>query len=141
MTDSPPPPPYQPPGDPFQTPADPSQPQTPQYQTQQLPYQAYPPQYAPQQYPPQQYWQPAAPNPGTNGFSIAAMVLGIIWIWWIGSILAVIFGHIALAQIKKTGQGGHGMAVAGLVLGYIGVGVLLLAFAVGIASGFTDSTG
>ena len=39
-----------------------------------------------------------------------SMILGIIWIYWIGSILAVIFGHIALNQIKKTGQNGRGMA-------------------------------
>jgi hypothetical protein len=51
------------------------------------------------------------------------MVLGILWIWWIGSILAVIFGHVSLKQIAQSGgtQGGRGMAIAGLVLGYIGV--------------------
>jgi uncharacterized protein DUF4190 len=46
------------------------------------------------------------------------MVLGILWVYWIGSILAVIFGHIAISQAGKDPTlRGKGMAVAGLVLG------------------------
>jgi hypothetical protein len=62
----------------------------------------------------------------TNGLAIASMVLGILWVYWLGSILAVIFGHVALSQIKRQNQGGRGMAIAGLVLGYIGIAVLVL---------------
>jgi hypothetical protein len=62
----------------------------------------------------------------TNGFAIAALVLGIIWIWWLGSVLAVVFGHIALKQIARTGQSGRGLAIAGLVLGYLGVAILIV---------------
>ena len=59
------------------------------------------------------------------------MVLGILWVYWIGSILAVIFGHVALSQIRKDPSiQGRGMAIAGLVLGWIGVGVLLILFIV-----------
>ncbi len=70
----------------------------------------------------------------TNGLAIASMVLGIVWIYWIGSILAIVFGHVALSQIKKSGgtQGGRGMAIAGLVLGYIGLGTILLVILVTI---------
>jgi peptidyl-prolyl cis-trans isomerase B (cyclophilin B) len=32
--------------------------------------------------------------------------------------LAILFGHISLSQIKRSGQDGHGLAIAGLVLGY-----------------------
>jgi len=53
-------------------------------------------------------------------------VLGILWLWWVGSILAVVFGHVALSQIRQRGQGGRGMAIAGLVLGYVGLGFLAL---------------
>jgi|TARA_B100000315_G_scaffold220659_1_gene223525 hypothetical protein len=61
------------------------------------------------------------------------MVLGILWLYWVGSILAVIFGHVALSQIKKDPSiGGRGMAVAGVVLGWIGVGILLLSIVLGI---------
>jgi hypothetical protein len=60
----------------------------------------------------------AAPN---NGMATASMVLGLIGIIFCGftSILAIIFGHVAQSQIKRTGEGGSGMATAGLVLGYI----------------------
>jgi hypothetical protein len=56
------------------------------------------------------------------------MVLGIVWVYWIGSILAIVFGHVALSQIKKSGgtQGGRGMAIAGLVLGYVSIGLSIL---------------
>ncbi|MFJ8745028.1 DUF4190 domain-containing protein [Embleya sp. NPDC127516] len=66
------------------------------------------------------------PQPGTNGLAIASMILGIVWIYWIGSLLAVIFGHIALAQTERTGQQGRGMAIAGVVLGWIGMALLAL---------------
>ena len=61
----------------------------------------------------------------TNGLAIASMVLGILWLWWIGSILALVFGYVAKGQIDRSAgrQGGRGMAIAGIVLGWIGVGV------------------
>jgi hypothetical protein len=88
----------------------------------------------PSDYPAPQYPAPHYPahyghqSTRTNGFSIAALVLGILWVSWIGSILAVIFGHIAKNQIERSNgtQSGRGMAIAGLVLGWIGVGTLLL---------------
>ena len=70
---------------------------------------------------------PSAPR-STNGLAIASMVLGIVWVWWIGSILALIFGYVAKGQINASGgaQGGKGMAIAGIVLGWVGVGVLCI---------------
>src|SRR5680860_209221 len=64
----------------------------------------------------------------TNGLAIASLVLGILWLWWIGSILALIFGYVSRNQISDTNgrQGGAGIAVAGIVLGWIGVGTLCL---------------
>jgi len=38
---------------------------------------------------------------------------------FIGGLLAVVLGHIARGQIRRTGESGGGMAMAGLVLGYI----------------------
>ena len=71
-------------------------------------------------------YAPAA-APGTSGLAVASLVLGILWIWWIGSILAVVFGHVSLNQINQShGRlGGRGLAIAGLVLGYIGLFFLL----------------
>src|SRR5262245_45362530 len=33
--------------------------------------------------------------------------------------LGIIYGHISLSQIKRTGEEGHGLAVAGLVISYL----------------------
>ena len=70
------------------------------------------------------------------GLAIASLVLGVLWLYWLGSILAVIFGHVALSQAKRsgdTGGGAKGMAIAGLVLGWIGVATLLF-FIIALAS-------
>ncbi len=58
--------------------------------------------------------------------AIASMVLGIVWVWWVGSILAFTFGLIALRQIRERNESGRGMAIAGIVLGSIGVGILIV---------------
>lgn len=64
----------------------------------------------------------------TNGMAVASMVLGILWIWWVGSILALVFGYMGKKQIDESGgaQSGRGMAIAGIVLGWVGVGTLVL---------------
>jgi hypothetical protein len=69
----------------------------------------------------------AAPYPvpvaSTNTLSIVALVLGLVGV----SPGAVVCGHIALGQIRRTGEQGRGMAIAGLVLGYVGLAVTVLA--------------
>lgn len=37
----------------------------------------------------------------------------------VGALVAVITGHVSLAQIKKSGESGRALAITGLVLGYI----------------------
>ena len=63
----------------------------------------------------------------TNGLAIASLLVGVFWFWWIGSALAVVFGHIALGQIARSGQSGRGIAIAGLGVGYLGLATLLVA--------------
>lgn len=71
-----------------------------------------------------------APAPRNNALAVTSLVLGIVGLFlipFIGSIGAVITGHIARKQIRERGEGGDGMAVGGLVTGYLGaVGYLLL---------------
>ena len=58
----------------------------------------------------------------TNGLAVGAMICGILEIFLgFTAVPAVILGHAARAQIKRTGERGDGMAVAGLVLGYLGI--------------------
>jgi uncharacterized protein YacL len=63
-------------------------------------------------------------RPPMNVLSVVAFIFAFFI-----SLVAVICGHIALRQIKKTGESGHGFALAAVVLGYIGLG-LGLAFAI-----------
>jgi threonine/homoserine/homoserine lactone efflux protein len=97
-----------------------------------------------QPYPPQQQWPAAQPpyvmaaKPPYDGLAIASFVLGLVWLGWLGSILAVIFGHVALRNIRRTRASGQGLAIAGLILGYLGVATraLVILFAViGAAAG------
>ena len=66
----------------------------------------------------------------TSGFAIASLVLGILGI----SLLSIIFGFIALSQIKKRGQKGRGMAIAGIVLGFVWTAVIILLIVIGLNS-------
>jgi DNA polymerase III epsilon subunit family exonuclease len=57
----------------------------------------------------------------------ASVVLGLLWLFWLGSIAAVILGHVALSRIRtSSSRKGRRRALAGLVLGYLGVGLMLL---------------
>ncbi len=62
----------------------------------------------------------------TNGLAVASLVLGLLTLCGLGSLLAVIFGHVALGQIKQSNgaQTGRGMAIAGLILGYVMLGIM-----------------
>jgi hypothetical protein len=67
--------------------------------------------------------------------AVASLVLGILWLYGVGAILALVFGYMARQQIDASGgtQTGRGMATAGVVLGWIGVGLILLVVFVAIA--------
>lgn len=68
------------------------------------------------------YQQPMyQPAPRTNGFAIASFVCSLFI-----NILGIIFGHVALSQIKRTNEGGQGLAIAGLIIGYISLGIVIL---------------
>jgi protein-disulfide isomerase len=77
--------------------------------------------------------------PSTNTLSIVSLITGFFC-----SIAAVITGHLALNQIRRTGQAGRGLAITGLVLGYLGIGIFTLAvifavlFAASIGSFFSS---
>lgn len=69
----------------------------------------YPP-YPPYPYPPYPYPRPRP----TNALAIASLVCGFLF-----APLAIVFGHISLSQIKRSGEDGRGLAIAGLVIGYL----------------------
>lgn len=79
------------------------------------------PQYQQGPYP---YGYPASSS--TNGLAIASLVCGIVWVCGLGSIAAIVCGHIGRSQIRRDRSQGAGMALAGLILGYVGLAVVLL---------------
>jgi len=76
----------------------------------------------------------------TNVLAIVALVAAFVV-----PLVGIICGHIALSQIKRTGERGHGLALAGTVLGYVFValGLLLglLFFALLAANGVSTYNG
>lgn len=58
---------------------------------------------------------------GTNGMAVTALIMAFV-----ATPLAIPFGHVARSQIRRTGEQGAGMALAGMVLGYLWVGLILL---------------
>ncbi|MFJ3232890.1 DUF4190 domain-containing protein [Streptomyces sp. NPDC086787] len=128
----PPPPGPQQPGDPYQQ--YPSHPGYPEYSSYpqaqgpapygQLPYQPWGQGYSPFNHP--------AP---VNGLAIGALVLGLLcFLPGVGLVL----GLVALSQIRKRGERGRGMAIAGSVLSGIGIGLWALVIATGGAADFWD---
>jgi len=80
------------------------------------------------------YGQPPAAKTNTLAIiSLIASIAGIVILWGIGSIAGVICGHISLSQIKKTGEQGRGMAIAGLIVGYAGIVLAIIGVIVAIA--------
>jgi hypothetical protein len=67
---------------------------------------------------------------GTSGWAVASFVLGIFAV----VPLSVIFGFVGLQKIRRLGQGGKGLAIAGLILSLIWVAVFVAA---GVLSGGT----
>jgi competence protein ComGC len=59
----------------------------------------------------------------TSGKAIVSLICGILFLFLPASILAIIFGHLSLSEIRKSAGRlqGQGLAIAGLVLGYLGI--------------------
>jgi hypothetical protein len=70
---------------------------------------------------------PATTGERTNVLAIVSLVTSILGFGLVG----VITGHIGLNQIKKTGEEGRGLAIAGLIIGYIQIAAVLLFIALG----------
>lgn len=72
----------------------------------------------------------------TSSTAVVSLVFGILtWVMLplIGALVAIICGHIARGEIRRAAPGtldGDGMAIAGLVLGYVHLAFLVLALMV-----------
>ncbi len=84
----------------------------------------------------------------TNTMAIVSMISSIIGWFAFGSlcIVGVILGHISLKQLKTSGEGGRGMALTGLIMGYIGIagwviGLIIFLIVLGIAGASIAAAG
>jgi peptidyl-prolyl cis-trans isomerase B (cyclophilin B) len=90
-----------------------------------------PPYYPP---PPPPYGSPygAGPYPyptpqPTNGMAVASLICAFLF-----APLGIVFGHVSLSQIKKSGEEGRGLAIAGLVISYLVTVVSILVVVAGV---------
>ena len=70
---------------------------------------------------------PGATGTQTSGLAIASLVTGLFfWCWVIPGIVSIVLGHLALESIENSGgaKRGRGMAIAGIVLGWVGIGIV-----------------
>ena len=93
--------------------------------------------------------QPAVPGPAatttvtrparTNGLAIASLACGLAQFAFgpLATIPAIVLGHMARSQIKRTGDQGAGLALTGLVLGWAAVilGIILIVVGLAMAAG------
>lgn len=82
--------------------------------------------YAPQNRPNAAGWPNPEPPKGLAIASLVCGVSGVVTCLGIPSVLAVIFGHIALSRVRQGIGGGRELAIAGLVTGYIIIGIFVL---------------
>ncbi|MCX6401016.1 MAG: DUF4190 domain-containing protein [Propionibacteriales bacterium] len=116
-------------GQPDEPPQPPQQPQAP--------YQPYGQAYG--QPAANAYGQPAGqpygyqPAPSTNALAIVSLVVSILSLTTcLGAtgFIGAIMGHVSKGQIKRNNEQGAGMALAGIIIGWIGTAVFLAAVAV-----------
>ena len=83
------------------------------------------------------YYAPPVAEPPSSGMAIASLIasiLGVTLFPTIGSIIGLILGYMARNQIRDSGGtvGGDGLARAGIIIGWIGIGLAVIGICVGI---------
>lgn len=78
---------------------------------------------------------PTMQKASLNKLTVASFVLSLLFFTFI----AAIMGHIALRQIKKTGQRGRALALAGVIIGWLGT-ILIVSLIAFVMSPFFSFT-
>lgn len=77
-------------------------------------------------------------SPGTNSLAIASLVLSILGVCCgVGSIVGIVLGFVARNQIRTSGQSGDGMALAGIIIGFVTLVLSIGAYFVFNTNGFS----
>jgi Domain of unknown function (DUF4190) len=82
---------------------------------------------------PSQSYNPYAPYgvpvKKTNGLAIASLVCSCVgFVFFLPAVLGIIFGFVARSQIRRSGgtQGGDGLAIAGIIVGFGWIALLVI---------------
>lgn len=78
---------------------------------------------------------PAFQQRSTSGLAIASLVTGILGFFVVTLVASVICGILALGRIKRTGQAGRGLAIAGLAISAAWVVLIAAGITIGALSG------
>jgi Domain of unknown function (DUF4190) len=72
----------------------------------------------------------------TNGLAIASLICACAGLFLIPAILGVVFGFVARTQIKRSNglQKGDGLAIAGIIVGFGWLALLVLGIALGAST-------
>ncbi|MEU6377518.1 DUF1707 and DUF4190 domain-containing protein [Streptomyces sp. NPDC046909] len=82
-----------------------------------------------------------APQPRTNGKAVGAVVCGLLCLPTFGllGIPAVVLGQSARSEIQRSGEGGDGMALLGLVLGWMSIAAWTLILTLLVAAALVSA--
>jgi hypothetical protein len=82
-------------------------------------------------------WPP--PSEGVSGLAIASFVLGLLGAFLLTAVLSVILGIAAMAEIRRSGQRGRGLAIAGFALSGVWVAAIVGLIVIGAVTGGSNA--
>jgi len=88
-------------------------------------------------------YRPPVVSRRTSSLAIASLVCGLAQPFFgLTTIPAIVLGYVARERIRRSGEDGSGLATAGLVLGWIGIGfiVMILLIVATVAAGHTGGS-
>ena len=82
-----------------------------------------------------QHWSPP-PVATTNSSAVGAVVCAVLTplTWGLTSVPGVVLGHKARAEIRRSGERGDGLALSGLIVGYLAMSFWALVLMVAVAA-------
>lgn len=77
----------------------------------------------------------------TNGMALGSLITSLASLLTCGlaGVVGAILGHVAMGQIKRTGEDGHGMALAGIIVGWVLFGLFIAYIAFLVIVGVSSS--
>lgn len=75
---------------------------------------------------PQGYgYYPPQPPAQSDGLAVTSLIASLVWLGGVGSIVGVVTGHLSRSRAAKEGRPQSGLALAGLIIGYLGLAGML----------------